>query len=78
MKETAFFQININTLKILQLVKMRKRLLQNTDHFFLFEAGVLEDLLFHKSTLQALQMWLKTLWELSFEIVVNLQPIILS
>ena len=42
---------------------MRKLLLQNTDNFILFEAGVLENLVFHKSTLQALQMWLKTFWE---------------
>ena len=56
---------------------MRKPLLQNTDHFFLFEAGVLENLVFHKSTLQTLQIWLKTLWELIFGIVANLQPIIL-
>ena len=53
MKETAFLLIKY-TLKIYQLVKMRKPLLQNTDHFFLFEAGVLENLVFHKSTLQAL------------------------
>ena len=38
-------------------------------HFFLFEAGVLENLVFYKSTLQALQMWLKTLWELIFGIM---------
>ena len=71
-------QSNINTLKILQLVKMWKPLLQNTDRCFLFEAAILEHLVFHKSTLQALQMWLKTLWELIFGIVANLQPIILS
>ena len=57
---------------------MQKLLLQNTDHFFLFEAGILENLVLHKSTLQALQMCLKTLWELFFETVANLQPIILS
>ena len=45
--------------------------------FFLFEAGVLENLVFHKSTLQTLQIWLKTLWELIFGIVANLQPMIL-
>ena len=57
---------------------MQKLLLQNTDHFFLFEAGILENLVLHKSTLQALQVWLKTLWELFFGTVANLQPIILS
>ena len=57
---------------------MRKTLLQNTDHFLLFEAGVLENLVFHKSTLQTLQMWLNSLWELIFGIVANLQPIISS
>ena len=57
---------------------MRKPLLQNTDHFLLFEAGVLENLVFHKSTLQTLQMWLNSLWELIFGIVATLQPIISS
>ena len=57
---------------------MQKLLLQNTDHFFPFEAGILENLVLHKSTLQALQMWLKTLWELIFGTVANFQPIILS
>ena len=74
MKETAFLLIKYLYYKILQLVKMRKPLLQNTDCFifFLFEAGVLENLVFYKSTLQALQMWLKTLWERIFGVVANL------
>ena len=46
-------------------------------HFFLFEAGVLENLGFYKSTLQALQLWLKTLWELIFGNVAYSQPVIL-
>ena len=58
---------------------MRKPLLQNTNYytFLLFEGGVLENLVFYKSTLQALQVWLKILWKLIFGTVVNLQPVIL-
>ena len=73
MKERAFLLIKYQYYKNYSAGKNAKTFTAQhwPLHFFLFEAVVLENLVFYKSTLQALQMWLKTLWGLIFGIVAN-------